>query len=86
MAELLAADGWVKADSAGSYLREALPDDYLVVADARPCGQHVPAAVVGRTALFIIDDASVERATGTEPPSSALRPKETQPARRSTSF
>jgi len=57
MAELLAADGWVKAGSIGSYLRETLPDSYIVVADPRIGGHRIAAAVVGRSGLFVIQAA-----------------------------
>lgn len=62
MAELLAAEGWVKSGSAGSYLRESLPDEYIVVADPRVSGQSLAAVVVGRGALFLVEDLNAEPA------------------------
>jgi hypothetical protein len=56
MAELLTNEGWVRAESAGAYLRETLPDDYYVVAEPRVAGHPLAAAVVGRTALFAVED------------------------------
>ncbi len=61
MAELLAAEGWVKSGSAGSYLRENLPDEYIVVADPRVSGQSLAAAVVGRGALFLVEDLNTDQ-------------------------
>ena len=67
MADLLAVDGWARAGSVGPYLREALPDDYSVVADARLCGRQFAAAIVGRTALFVVDDLDAESGAGKGP-------------------
>lgn len=74
MAELLTSEGWVKASSAAAYLREALPDDYFVVADPRVAGQRVAAAVVGRGALFVVEglDAESEEDAGSDAPAPAL--------------
>jgi hypothetical protein len=62
MAELLAADGWVKPGSPGAYLRETLPDGYYVVTEPRVASRRLAAAIVGHTGLFAVqaedDDAS----------------------------
>ena len=74
MAEVLAAEGWVKAGSVGAYLRETLPDSYIVVADPRIYGHRTAAAVVGRSGLFVIQAADEPDGDGEDASGAILHP------------
>lgn len=54
MAKLLAADGWAAPDSLALHLREALPDDYIVIADPIVRRLTFNAIVVGPQGLFVL--------------------------------
>ncbi len=54
MAELLLTDPLTAVDSASAYLREALPDDFVVVASPVVCQRPMDALVVGPAGLTII--------------------------------
>jgi len=54
MAELLLAKGWAEPDSLVMYLREALPDEYMIVADPTVHGRAVDAVVVGPQGIFVL--------------------------------
>lgn len=74
MAEVLAAEGWVKAGSVGAYLRETLPDSYIVVTDPRIYGHRTAAAVVGRSGLFVIQAADEPDGNGEDASGAILHP------------
>jgi len=74
LAEVLAAEGWVKAGSVGAYLRETLPDSYIVVTDPRIYGQRTAAAVVGRSGLFVIQAADEPDGDGEDASGAILHP------------
>ena len=54
MAELLAAGGWNGSGSLGAYLREMLPDEYVVVTDPMIHGCVFSAIVVGPQGLTVL--------------------------------
>ena len=54
MAELLAAGGWNGSGSLGAYLREMLPDEYVVVTDPMIHGCVFGAIVVGPQGLTVL--------------------------------
>lgn len=54
MARLVATAGWTVPGSVAAYLRETLPDEYVVVADPIIARTPVACVVAGRTGLFII--------------------------------
>ncbi len=54
MAKFLTAGDWVTADTVGAYLRNALPDSYVVVADPVVCRYQIDAVVVGPNGLSIL--------------------------------
>jgi hypothetical protein len=54
MAELLMANGWTEPNSLGAYLREALPEDYVVLAEPSVQGRALDAVVVGPQGLFVM--------------------------------
>ena len=56
MAELLLTDPWTAADSAGAYLRETLPDDYVVVASPVVRQRPMDALIVGPAGLTILSE------------------------------
>ncbi|MEJ5200164.1 MAG: hypothetical protein WHX53_14695, partial [Anaerolineae bacterium] len=55
MAQLLVVGHGRVADPLGIYLREALPNDYLVVANPVVCRQEIAAVVVGPAGVTVID-------------------------------
>ena len=54
MAKLLVADGWAAPDPLALHLREALPDEYIVVADPIVHRQAFQSIVVGPQGLFVL--------------------------------
>ena len=54
MAELLATGGWIMPGSLGAYLRDALPDNYAVVADPIVHGCPIDAVVLGPARVTIV--------------------------------
>lgn len=56
MAELLSAEGWVSSDSLAAYLRESLPDDYIVVDHPTIQRHTLDTLVVGSSGLFILHE------------------------------
>jgi hypothetical protein len=54
MAELLVANGWSTPDSLAVHLREALPDDYIIVADPIVHRLALSTVVVGPQGLFVL--------------------------------
>jgi hypothetical protein len=63
MAELLEGDGWTAPDSLSAYLRDALPDEYVVVADPVLQRRSYDAVVIGPCGLAILEIASGKRPT-----------------------
>jgi hypothetical protein len=54
------ADGWTESDSLGMVLRDALTDDYLVLAEPTVHGCAMDALVVGPQGLFVLHARSWE--------------------------
>ena len=54
MADLLMANGWVAPEPLMVYLREALPSDYVIVADPTIHRQLFDAVIVGPQGLFVL--------------------------------
>jgi hypothetical protein len=54
MAELLVANGWSTPDSLAMHLQEALPDEYIVVADPIVHRLALSTVVVGPQGLFVL--------------------------------
>ncbi|MCC7352944.1 MAG: NERD domain-containing protein [Anaerolineae bacterium] len=54
MAELLVANGWSTPDSLAMHLQEALPDEYIVVADPIIHRLALSTVVVGPQGLFVL--------------------------------
>jgi len=67
MAQLLVAGHGRVSDLLGAYLREALPNDYLVVADPVVCRHEIPAIVVGPAGVVVVDVEEAP-AAGTDAP------------------
>lgn len=61
MAELLVADGWPAPDSPVTYLQDALPPDYVIVADPIVQRHPLDAVVVGPQGLFVLHGTAFER-------------------------
>ena len=55
MAELLMTGGWAVPGSLAAYLRDTLPDHFLVVGDTTLWGQTFDAIVVGPDGLLVLD-------------------------------
>jgi len=66
MAEFLAVGGWAAPGSVGVYLRQALPDDYTVVADPVVWRHSFDAVVVGPDGITILDAADRPATDGRE--------------------
>ena len=62
MAQLIAIGGWTAPGSVAAYLRETLPDDYVVVADPVIARTAIPCIILGRTCLFVVHAVEEENA------------------------
>jgi len=48
------SNGWTEPDSVGTYLADALPDEYFVLAEPTVHGQALDAVIVGPQGLFVL--------------------------------
>jgi hypothetical protein len=81
VAEFLATGGFAEPGSVAAYLRDALPDDYTVVADPIVCRCPVDAVVVGPAGLTVLQAGAGESRQGAaRAPGAAVQARKAQDA------